>query len=149
MARIVVLLNSKKEQITNSLHQLQAHVTTPLINFPASGAMPETIEWDGMEFTLMDQPTHEDDHAGAELFRYLEKVETKECFACGKVQPISEFTTEQGLDPICKSCILEDKELTRIAVGLAAVDGGSARINSVKQRADEAELARIAAALKK
>lgn len=126
MARTVVLLNSKKEQITNSAHQLQAHVTTPLINFPASGAMPETIEWDGMEFTLMDQPTHQDDHAGAELFRYIEKAEPES----------------------------EEKELARIAAELpvhqpGAADGGSARIASVKQSADEMELARIAAALKK
>lgn len=71
MPRTLVLLNEHKEQITNSnpgshpeLHNL----------FPQDGPMPDSLEWNGRQFKFMDQPTHETDHPGHELYRYISSV---------------------------------------------------------------------------
>jgi len=64
--RNIVLLNARKEQI------LSSHAETHGIEFPESGSMPESLTWNGRTFNFMDQPTHETDHEGAELFRYIE-----------------------------------------------------------------------------
>lgn len=66
--RAVVLLNAKKEQIISSYAEIHG------IDFPESGAMPKSLQWSGRSFVFMDQPTHETDHEGAELFRFIEKA---------------------------------------------------------------------------
>jgi len=65
--RTIVLLNKRKEQVTNSK-------STPdlFLTFPQAGDMPPTIVWEEREFGLLDQITHEEDEPGAELFHYLE-----------------------------------------------------------------------------
>ncbi len=64
--RAVVLLNEKKEQIISS------HANGHTIEFPETGKMPDSLTWEGRKFEFHDQPTHETDHEGAELFRYIE-----------------------------------------------------------------------------
>lgn len=65
--RTIVLLNKRKEQVTNSK-------STPdlFLTFPQAGGMPVTIVWEDRKFGLLDQITHEEDEPGTELFHYLE-----------------------------------------------------------------------------
>jgi hypothetical protein len=69
MPRTVVLLNTRKEQITNSQ-------STPdvFLLFPQTGTMPTTIQWNAMNFDFFDQPTSEEDEPGYELYRYLQQA---------------------------------------------------------------------------
>jgi hypothetical protein len=72
MPRTLVLLNTRKEQITNSNDgshpELRAFFSQDL-NTP----MPSGIEWNGRHFDFMDQPVHVTDEPNCELYRYLEK----------------------------------------------------------------------------
>lgn len=64
MSRTIVLLDKNCTHVTNS--------AAALLDFPDTGLMPATIECEGITYNFMDQPTHESDHEGAELFRYCE-----------------------------------------------------------------------------
>src|ERR1043166_6531647 len=71
MPRTVVLLNARKEQITNSnpgSHPELQELFPQDLNQP----MPKVIDWDGRRFDLMAQPVHVTDEPNCELFRYLE-----------------------------------------------------------------------------
>lgn len=73
MARTIVLLNPRKEQITNSSPGPANHSEELLSLFPQEGEMPKSLTWNGRTFAFFDQPTHETDEPGAELFRYIEQ----------------------------------------------------------------------------
>jgi hypothetical protein len=73
MARTIVLLNKRKEQITNSSPGDANHGAELNPLFPQEGAMPESLTWSDRNFSFMDQPTHETDEPGAELYRYIEQ----------------------------------------------------------------------------
>lgn len=67
MPRTVVLLDKMKTQVTNS--------RAVRLKFPESGDMKTTcpaIWWKGREYRYFDNPKHESDAPGEELYHYLD-----------------------------------------------------------------------------
>ena len=73
MPRTVVLLNSRKEQITNSNPGSHPELQK-LFPQDLNIQMPSTLEWNGRTFEFIDQPVHVTDEPNCELYRYLEKA---------------------------------------------------------------------------
>lgn len=59
--------SNRIEQFTNSI--------LSGIEYPAIGDMPSEIKFEGRTFKFLDQPIHETDHEGHELWRYVVEVD--------------------------------------------------------------------------
>lgn len=73
MPRTVVLLNTRKEQITNSNPGSHPEIQQ-LFPQDLNQTMPKLITWKDRLFDFMDQPVHITDEPNCELYRYLERA---------------------------------------------------------------------------